>query len=183
MRTFVPALLAMTLLTAAQAGSVAPNPNEAQYVYGTVKTIPSNTVGSLDLTDPSELQFQYGDLKYRLPYRQIKSFQLSGAKAPQHTIAHLPVKLPAFHSHEQMLDVSFFEKEGSVGTVSFRLTGKNLKTAEWILAERVRVEKEAAQNPGRAKLAEPWWGDKYWKTPRNRPGWPDATAEPVGTKE
>lgn len=183
MRSFIPALFAVSVLSVAQAGSGSPNPNEAQYVYGTVKTIPSNTVGALDLTDPGELQFQYGDLKYRLPYRQIKSFRLYGAKSAPRTIAHLPLpKLPAFHPHEQMLDVSFFEKEGSVGTVSFRLTGKNLVAAEWMLSERIREDKEAAQSAGRTKLTDPWWGDKYWKTTRNRPGW-DAPTEAVGTKE
>ena len=130
------------------------------------------------------MQFQYGDSNYRLPYRNIKSFRLSNAKPEQHTIAHVPVpklELP-FHSHEQVLDISFFEKENSVGTVSFRLTGKNLKAAEWMLSERIRQDKEAAENAGRPKLPESWWGDKYWKTNRNRPVWPDAAAEPVGTK-
>jgi len=185
MRSFVPALFTIGLLSVAQASFGAMNPNGAEYVYGTVKTIPTNTAGSLDLTDPSELQFQYGDLKYKLPYRQIKSFHFSQAKTAQRTIVHLPVpKLPLpFHSHEQMLDVSFFEKDGRVGTVSFRLTGKNLNSAEWMLTERIRVDKQMAQNAGRAKLPESWWGDKYWKTNRNRPGWSDGTAEPVGTKE
>jgi hypothetical protein len=183
MRSFVPALFTMALLTVAQAGFGATNPDQAQYVYGTVKTIPSNTVGSLDLTDPSDLQFQYGNAKYKLPYRQIKSFRLSAAKAAPRSIAHVPVPQLPFHSHEQILDVSFFEKENSVGTVSFRLTGKNLNAAEWMLSERIRLDKEAAQNAGRPKLPESWWGDKYWKTTRNKPVWPDANAEVVGTKE
>ncbi len=186
MRITVPALFTAALLTCAQAGFGAPHPNEAQYLYGTVKTIPTNTVGALDLTDTSELQFQYGDLTYRVPYRNIKSFRLSESKPQARNFAHVPLpnlSLP-FHSQKtQILDVSFFDKNGAVGTVSFQLVGKNLASAEWVLGERIRVDKEAAQNASRPKLPESWWGDKYWKTNRNHPIWPDATTEPVGTKE
>ena len=184
MRSFVPVLFTTALLTVAQAGFGATHPNEAQYVYGTVKTIPANTVGSLDLTDPGDLQFQYGNSAYRLAYRNIKSFRLSAAKPQSRALAHLPIsklQLP-FRSHEQLLDVSFFDKDGAVGTVSFQLVGKNLASTEFVLGERIRVDKEAAQNAGRPKLPESWWGDKYWKTNRNRPIWPDPTVEPTGTK-
>jgi hypothetical protein len=183
MRSFVPALFTTVLLTAAQAGFGAPHPNEAQYMYGTVKTIPTNTVGSLDLTDPSALQFQYGNSKYKLEYHQIKSFRFSDVKSEPRTIVHVPVPKLPFHSREQVLDISFYEKEGKVGTVSFRLTGKNLNSAEWMLSERIRLDKVASENAGRTKLPESWWGDKYWKTNRNKPAWPDANAEAVGTKE
>jgi hypothetical protein len=182
MRSMIPVLFTAAVLTVAQAGFGAPPPNEAQYMYGTVKTIPTNTVGSLNLTDPSELQFHYGDLTYRLAYGSIKSFRLSGAKSLPRAIAHVPIPKLPFHSREQVLDVSFFEKSGTVGTVSFQLSGKNLSSAEWVLGERIRQNKEAAQNAGRPKLPESWWGDTYWKTNRNRPVWPDGTTEPTGTK-
>jgi hypothetical protein len=174
----VSVISAATLMMLPQAIPAASPTTQAQYVYGTVKSIPADSAGSLDLTEQTDLKFQFGKSSYRLPYGRIKSFQFSETKAPARSIAHVP--LPnLLRSRAKTLDVSFYDAGGSVGSLSFRLTGRNVSSAEWLLKERIRLEKESAQ--GRAKLPESWWGDRYWKTTRNKSVWPDP-AEPAGTR-
>ena len=82
--------------------------------------------------------------------------------------------------HVPVLDISYREEKGGVGTISFRLLGKDLASAEWLISQRIEGEKVADQT-GRRKLPEAWWGDRNWKTIRNQASWPaPRTEETVG---
>lgn len=166
-----------------QTGSAASGPTEAQYIYGTEKAIPPDTVGSLDVTDPAKLQFQYGrDLGFKLPYSKIKNYEFSKTKGAGRSIAHVPIPKVPFLNRQEVLNLSYFTEQGGVNTASFRLSGKDLSSLQWTLSQRVEAGKKSAESASRTKLPESWWGDRYWRTTRNKAAWPEPPAEAVGTK-
>lgn len=176
-RNFV--LLACSVLLAAPSGRAASASKEAEYLGGSVKSIRVNTVGSLDLDDLEDLQFKSNGATMRVPYARIKTVNFDHAQSQTRKVAHVPLpKLPLFR-RDQRMDLSFRDENGRIGTMSFRLTGKALSSAEFILSERMDSSPKSRQNAARTKLPEAWWGDKYWKTTRNKGAWPDP--EPAGT--
>lgn len=172
-------LAAACAILLAQVGRSADASKHAEYLGGSVRSIPPNCIGSLELDDPTELQFKTGKTTIRVPYSQIKTANFAGHKSGHRTIAHIPLpNMPA--SGGSTLDLSYRDEHGHVNTMSFRLFGKGLAKAEFTLNERLEADKKSAQSGPRMKLQESWWGDKYWKTNRNKSAWPESEA--VGTK-
>lgn len=171
------ARLSFLLLLVAAGLCAAPKPGpEAVYLGGTLKTIPQGTVGSLDLTDPKQLRFSYGDSSYDLPYSRVKSYQVEHAQGGHRTLAHLPLPKLQLGPQPQILDISYRDDQGGIATLSFKLMGRNSSSTEWMLSERIRKDKEQSAD-GRTKLPETWWGDRYWKTTRNKSTWPEPQVE------
>ena len=153
---------------------------DAEYLGGSVKSIPVKTVGSLDLDDREELQFKTAEATVKVPYSRIKTVNFSRAKSAARKVGPVPLpKLPLLH-RDELLDLSYRDEGGHICTMSFRLTGKALASAESTLTERMDSTGKTAQTAGRQKLPEAWWGDKYWKTTRNKGTWPET--ETLGTK-
>lgn len=183
MRSFcLTVLISTTFLCLPEAVLAASVPTQAQYIYGSVKSIPADATGALDLTDAKDLQFQYGSDGYKLPYGKIKSYEFTESKGETRTIGGVPLPKLPFLGRQEILNLSFYGEQGGINTMSFRVTARNLSTIEWVLSQRVEAERRAAESASRTKLPEAWWGDKWWKTNRNKPVWPDAAAEPAGTK-
>jgi hypothetical protein len=172
--------LATVLLTAMAYASGAKG-SDAEYLGGTVRAIPSNTVGTLDLNDPTDLVFHYGRNFYRLPFEKIKTYEISHAKPARRTLGRVPVpRMP--WKQDQILNLSFRGNNNDTGILSFKLTGKERSNAEWALKSRVDDPRESASAGARSKLPESWWGDRYWRTSRNSALWPSNEPETAGTK-
>ena len=73
---------------------------------------------------------------------------------------------------DQTLNLSYRTLGSSPGVLSFKLIGKEFANAAWLLKTRTEAAQEQALDGNRAMLPESWWGDRYWKTPRNAPGGP-----------
>ena len=146
MRYFVLGLLAVTALYG----------SEAEYLGGSVKSIPKNMTGDLDLTDPAKLVFVYYQGVFRLPFENIKSFEIAPAKS----------RLRWPH-RSGVLNLSFRTEDHANEVISFKLIGKDLATTEWTLKSHIQEPSGANTSAGRTRLAESWWGDRYWRTTRN----------------
>lgn len=157
---------------------------EAAYLGGTVKSIPAETTGTLDLSDPNDLIFSYPKGIYRLPFEQIKSFQWERAKPEgKRLLGHVPVpRLPhlPWGKDEDVLNLSFRAHENSTGVLSFRVSGKDRPATGWALESRIEEPKSAPRTTG-VRLTQSWWGDRYWKTNRNAAAWPASESETAGT--
>jgi hypothetical protein len=173
------AFTVVAALGLAPAGFSANNSHVAEYLGGTVKAVDEKTTGTLDLSDPTTLKFRYGGLVYQLPYANIRSFQFSTPKPEHKKIAHVPVpKLPFRGGHIQVVAISFKEEGGSLGTASFKLNDASRASLESELDAKVDNErKTAVANGGKTKQPDAWWGDKNWKTLRNKGTWPDPSTE------
>ena len=172
--------LAFMLLVSAVYASSA-NHSEAEYLGGSIKSVPTNTVGTLDLNDPSDLVFRYGNNFYRLPFEKIKTYEIDHARPAHRVLGRVPIpNLP--WKQDQVLNLSFRSEGNETGVLSFKLTGKDLSRAEWALKSRVQDATDPSSASPRAKLPESWWGDRYWRTNRNRALWPSGEPESAGTK-
>jgi hypothetical protein len=144
--------------------------NGAQYVGGTVKSIPVNADGTLDFSDPKEFRFNYEGAVYQLPYAQITGTDVESADV-RHVLHVIPRESMLFSHRKRTLVINFKDAGGTAGTLNFEL-----------MAYRAAEAKEAItskQNPVTAfdaiKASNEWWGDSVWRTKRNQAAW-DARA-------
>ena len=172
-------MVALTLVPAAVPAS---QNHEAEYVGGTAKNLEERTLGTLDLSDARTLKFRYEGKVYELPYANVRSVRFSNFKGTQRKIVHVPVpRVPFRGGHTQMVELKFQDDAGAVGTASFRISGATRALVESELNERVDAQRSVAANPKKSKGPEEWWGDKAWKTNRNKASWPDPTIETTAT--
>ena len=142
----------------------------AEYVGGTVKTIPVNVSGSLSTADSKELQFNYGQSVYRLPYAQITSTDAAAGEG-RHILHKIPV--PSFGKRKETLAINYKDAAGANGTLNFELSAHQAKaTREAIALWKAAPASAAAAVPDSTE----WWGDRYWTTNRNKASWPGAAS-------
>jgi len=138
-----------------------------QYVGGTVKSIPVNSSGSFNLDDTKELLFHYSGSVYRLPYDQITSTDIEKADV-KHVMHVIPAESLMFTHRKRTLVIYYKDASGVAGTLDFELAAYRAVNAQEIIA--------AKKTPPPAGIVEgAWWGDKMWKTARNKASW-DAQA-------
>jgi hypothetical protein len=153
---------------------------EAEYVGGTVKTIPANTTGALNLDDNKDLRFYFGKSTYRLAYDQITSAETLGGEE-HHGLGKITGLFSRIsRKKRETLSVIFQDAAGTSGALNFELTAEQATDARATIGQRTRLAANG-EDP------EQWWGDKYWKTTRNRGAWaserqPEPAAAPAGTK-
>jgi hypothetical protein len=136
-----------------------------QYVGGTVKSIPVNTAGSFNFDDAKEFRFSYNGSVYRLPYEQITGTDIE--KADIRRVWHVfPAVSPIASHRMQTLVVNYTDAAGATGTLNFELMSYKAVDAQ----ETIAAKKNPASAKG-AELAGDWWGDRYWKTNRNKALW------------
>lgn len=141
--------------------------------------------GKLDLTDTANLVFTYGKGVYRLPFERIRNFEITPAKAAQHrsgVMGHMPIARLPWSQRAELLNLSFRGEDQVSEVISFKLTGKDAATTEWMLNSRIEQPRASTNTDGRGKLPEAWWGDRYWRTTRNLTQRSVADVEPAGTK-
>jgi hypothetical protein len=141
--------------------------NTVQYVGGTVKSIPVNSAGWFNFDDAKEFRFNYNESVFRLPYDQITSTEIEKADV-KHVMRVIPAESLIFTHRKRTLVVNYKDATGATGTLNFELAAYRAADAqETILAKKT---------PPPAGIVEPaWWGDKIWKTARNKAAW-DAQA-------
>ena len=141
----------------------------AEYVGGTAKGIPANATGSLSVNDSRELSFNYGQSVYKLPYSQITGTEIMQGEG-HHILHKIPVP-SLFGKKRETLAINYKDKAGANGTLNFELSARQAKaTREAIDAWKTEAQSMGASQPGE------WWGDRYWKTNRNKGTWETVTA-------
>jgi hypothetical protein len=141
----------------------------AEYVGGTVKTIPMNSVGFLNVDDTKVLKFNYGPTAYKLPYEQITGTEVTKSEA-RHVLKKFPV--PNFGRKKETLTISYKDAAGVTGKLSFEVSAKVASSVQTTIAD-VKALPDAATVANDSKN---WWGDLYWKTERNKGTWDASTA-------
>jgi hypothetical protein len=155
-----------------------------EYTGGTVKSIPANSVGSLNLDDAKEMKFVYGQSAYNLPYEQITSTDIAKGEG-HHLFRKIPVPSLRPGNRKETLTVSYKDAAGATGTLNFVLTASQASE----VSETIAAKKAAPQSETATQSSD-WWGDRYWKTTRNQATWEAKTAPasqpsqpvPAGTK-
>jgi len=148
----------------------------AIYIDGTITAIPINTEGTLELGNSGNLEFRYGETSYAIPSASISAIRVG---KPRNGLAsHVAggasrlgrTVLPIFFSKDKYLTVDYGAGEAA-GTqrAVFRVPAELAAGLVPVLREKVAQNRAAA-----AKVAEDpdnWWGNRYWKTNRNRHLW------------
>src|SRR5262249_27102869 len=137
--------------------------NAVEYVGGSVKTIPANSVGTFNFDNAKDLHFSYEGSVYALPYEQITGTELTKGEG-HHILRKIPV--PSFGRGKETLTIDYKDAAGTAGTLNFELSANQAADAREIIAS-----KKAAVAAGVAATSNDWWGDKYWKTNRNQGSW------------
>ncbi len=176
-----PLILFASLAMMAPAGLFAASGGSTEFVGGTIKSIPANAVGSLDASGPEGLRFLYGSSVFSLSYDKI-----TGAQVAEPVSRHLwRVPVPTIGRGVRLLTISYRDADKS-GMVTFKAP----VPVAWNVWSAIddRRKKPAASTKAAVSVEEAWWGDKYWRTNRNKEKWaaaptPDAPGIPAGTKE
>ena len=141
----------------------------AEYVGGTVKSIPMNSIGFLNLEDAKVMKFAYGQAIYKLPYDQITGTEVAKGEA-RHVLKKFPVP-SLFGKNKETLTISYKDAAGVTGKLSFEVTARLAASVQESITEQKALPlAEATIDPNE------WWGDKYWKTNRNKAAWETNTA-------
>lgn len=159
----------------------------AEFVSGTAKKIPANTIGSLDANSATELRFQYGRSVFNLPYQNITNTEV--VEPAGHHLWKVPV--PHIGKSGRFLSISY--KDGDAAEMmTFRTSQQEAETLAKAIKERCAGPETAGMKPAEVKVnsmkPENWWGDRYWKTTHNKDKWPstehgpEAPGVPGGTK-
>lgn len=141
----------------------------AEYVGGTVKSIPMNSTGFIEFNDTKVLIFNYGLAAYKLPYDEITGTEVAKGDT-RHVLKKVPVP-NMFGRRKETLTISYKDSAGVTGKLNFELSGR---LASGILVAIAQMKDFREANA--ANESAEWWGDKYWKTLSNKPAWDASTA-------
>jgi hypothetical protein len=145
---------------------------KVEYVGGTVQSIPANAVGSLNFDDVRDLQFNYSGSVYKLPYEQITSTDITRTELRRVHKIPVPALLP--NRWKNTLTISYKDSAGTAGTVKFVMPMVDANEARQRIADKKAPPGETSAT---TQENNQWWGDKYWKTNRNKPTWDDRTTQ------
>jgi len=153
----------------------------AEFVSGTAVSIPAHTAGSLDAASPAELKFHYKGSVLSVPYQKITSVEASDPGG-----RHLwRVPVPKIGKSVRLLTVSYHNTDDSTAMVTFKASGSAVSSLVATINERKQPAPDLASLKSReaaaAKVAEEeWWGNRYWRTLRNKSKWPGAVSDSQG---
>ncbi len=155
------------------------------YVNGTVSGIPADTEGRLDLGDSEALRFHHGADSVAVPYGRIVNFHLGregqgvGSKISGGASSVGRTVLPMFFSDEmKYLTIEFETEDGNPQSMVLQLPAYDAKAALPVLEARTAEQKTAAAAAGAPVNKDPeWWGDRVWRTNRNKHLWPERPEE------
>jgi hypothetical protein len=144
-----------------------------QYVGGTVESIPVNTAGTFNFDDANELRFSYGASVYRLPYEQITNMEIT--RAALRRVHRIPMP-SVFPSHwRDILNITYKDPSGALGTLKFEMPTMEA----YATRQSIDDKKAPAGELSATSDNDQWWGDRYWKTNRNKSTW-DAQTKQAG---
>ena len=138
----------------------------ATYVGGSVKSIPLDLIGTLDVNDKGELRFDYGTATYKLPCTQITSTAITQGET-RHLFHRIPVPSLMPARKKETLTINYKDAAGVNGTLNFELASSQASA----LLETIEIKKAIPATAASGQSGDDWWGDKYWKTTRNRTDW------------
>ena len=133
----------------------------AEYVGGSVKSIPMNSIGFLDADNAKALHFSYGQSVYKLPYEQITGTEITKSDTKR-VLKKIPV--PTFGRRKETLTIRYKDASGATGTLEFDLAHRYALAIQDSIAEQKAAPQSATQS-------DEWWGDRYWKTNSNKAAW------------
>jgi len=166
MSAFRQILLSMIIFALVPPAVVRGSSDTATYVGGSVKTIPIDLVGVLDVSDKGELRFDYGTATYKLPCTQITSTSITQGET-RHIFHRIPVPNVMPNRKKETLTINYKDAAGANGTLNFDLTSSQAS----MLLEIIAIKKATPATAASGVSGDDWWGDKYWKTTRNRADW------------
>lgn len=138
------------------------------YVGGTVKTIPADATGTFDFDDTRELRFVFTGGFYAIPYEQITSTDVSKEDSSHHIFRKIPA--PSWGRKKETLTIAFKDAAGTAGSLSFEVNDSQANIA----CDTIEAKKAFAA--ATEVPSNEWWGDRYWKTNRNKSTWDPQTA-------
>jgi predicted secreted protein len=160
-------LLISTIAFAVIPTAVLSAADTAEYTGGTVKSIPMNSIGFLNLEDTKVMKFTYGQAVYKLPYDQITGTEVTKGDT-KHVLKKFPV--PSLCGKKDLAGVT--------GKLSFEVTARLAASVQDTIQEQKALPlAEATIDPNE------WWGDKYWKTTRNKATWDANNASAAATAQ
>src|SRR3984893_13181386 len=170
-RSLLLIVLTATVALLTPAAIYAASPNTALLVGGTVKGIPANSVGSLDVTNSTELRFRYGKSVFALPYQEITNTEVV-EPAGRHLLG---VPVPTLGKGSRLLNITF--KEGDdTRMLTFKAPARTVSNLVSTIDDRRQGPKASSASASAkgsvTQTPEVWWGDKYWRTNRNKAKWP-----------
>ena len=146
--------------------------NAIEYVGGSAKAIPANSTGTFNFDDAKELRFNYGASVYALPYEQITTTDIGKVKGESHHILR-KIPVPSFsRDPKETLTIAYKDAAGATGTLSFELTASQAAHTR----DNIAMKKAIIEADIQARSNE-WWGDKLWKTNRNKAAWEAQSAQ------
>lgn len=164
-------LISALAFTAVSPVAVRAATKEAQYVGGTVKSIPVNAEGILDFSDLKEFRFNYNGSVYHLPYDQITGTDVESAEV-RHVLRVIPKQSLVFSHRMRTLVINYKDEKGAAGTLHFELMAYRAAAAK----DAITVK--TASLSAHSNSAPPeWWGDLLWRTKRNQAAWDTRAAE------
>jgi hypothetical protein len=166
MSAFRQILLSMIVFVLVPPAVVRGATDTATYVGGSVKSIPLNLIGILDVSEKGELRFDYGTATYKLPCTQITSTAITQGET-RHILHKIPVPSLLPNRKKETLTINYKDPAGANGTLNFELASSQASALLEIIAIKKAIPEAAANSPS----SDDWWGDKYWKTNRNRTDW------------
>jgi hypothetical protein len=144
--------------------------NGVEYVGGTAKAIPENSTGSFNFDDAKEMRFNYGGSVFAVPYEQITGTEITKPEL-HHILRKIPV--PSFSRYpRETLTITYKDAAGSTGKLNFDLTSIQANHT----CDSIAYKKAAIAADAEARSSD-WWGDKYWKTSRNKGTWEAQSAQ------
>jgi hypothetical protein len=181
-RSLLLTVLTATVALMTPAAIYAASPSTALLVSGTVKGIPANSIGSLDVTNSAELRFRYGKSVFALPYQQITNTQVVEPDGK-----HLwKVPVPTLGKGSRLLTITF--KDGDdTRMLTFKAPSYTVAHLASTIDDRRQSPKSSAESAKASVTQTPevWWGDRYWRTNRNKAKWPEGETQgaTAATKE
>jgi hypothetical protein len=82
-----------------------------------------------------------------------------------------PAMSPIAKHRKQTLVINYTDQSGATGTLNFELAAYRAADAQ----ETIAAKKSPVSALSASQTSNEWWGDKYWKTKRNKAAW-DAQA-------
>lgn len=155
-------LLVSTLIFAAVPPMAVRAAESAEYVGGTVKSIPVNSSGALNFENDKELRFNYSGSVYSLPYESVTNIEITKAET-RRLLGKIP--MPALLHPKDVLSISYKDATGANGTVNFEVSTFYAQYMQTTIQDKRDAPKVAADPNGDPFI------DRYWKTTRNQAQW------------
>ncbi|HLH40969.1 MAG TPA: hypothetical protein VKX39_17600 [Bryobacteraceae bacterium] len=174
----------LTLLFLALAGAaLASTPAQtATYIDGNVTGISPNTGGTLSFDDGKAMMLRTGLTSVAVPYDAVSHAELGAVKEDAHGKPFYKFWSRKHKIETQLLIVNFKDEQGADRTMTLELEQPaaqtvlddlEARTGKQFTASQTSARKKSNPVAGGASVSKngEWWGDQYWKTPRNADKW------------